>query len=87
MIFFAQPYLGYTSKYFDVAFSAKFSLVNLGYMSSGILKDSEPADYNYEESLKVGNLHFLCEPGLVIRGRISQCKTIVSANILCIRRR
>jgi len=71
---FAQPSFGFTSKYFEMAFSSKLSLVNLGYISSNISKDNNPLDYDYVESLRGGKSYFLWEPGLMLRGGFKNVK-------------
>jgi hypothetical protein len=72
--FFAQPSFGFTSKYFDMAFSSKLSLASLGYISSDISKDTNPLDYDYVESLRRGKSYFLWEPGLMLRGGFKNVK-------------
>lgn len=77
--FFGQPSFGYTSKYFDMALSSKFSLASLGYVNSSLSKDNNPADYDYVESLRGGKSHFLWEPGLMLRGGLPNVKLSVQA--------
>lgn len=65
--FFVQPSLGFTSDYFSMAFSSKFSLVKFGVTSSSLSKEREATDYEYIESFKKGKSYFWWEPGIMFR--------------------
>ncbi len=75
--FFVQPSLGFTTKYFDVAFSSKFSLVNLGLNNSTLSKENNDYDYEYVESLRKGRSYFFWEPGLMLRGGFEHVKVVM----------
>jgi hypothetical protein len=75
--FFVQPSLGFTTKYFDAAFSSKFSLVNLGLKNSTLSKENNEYDYEYVESLRNGKSYFFWEPGLMIRGGFEHVKVVM----------
>jgi hypothetical protein len=75
--FFVQPSIGFTTKYFDVAFSSKFSLVNLGLNNSTLSKENNEYDYEYVESLRNGKSYFFWERGLMIRGGFEHVKAVI----------
>lgn len=66
--FFVQPSFGYSRQHFSVAFSSKFSLVNLGVGSSSVSEENNPTDFAYLEAFKNGKSYFWWEPGFIIRG-------------------
>lgn len=75
--FFMQPSIGFATKYFDVAFSSKFSLVNLGLNRSTLSEQNNQIDYAYIESLRKGKSYFFWEPGLMIRGGFEHVKVVM----------
>lgn len=75
--FFVQPSVGFATKYFDAAFSSKFSLVNLGFNNSTLSKENNQYDYEYVESLRKGKSYFFWEPGLMIRGGFEHIKAVI----------
>jgi len=74
--FFIQPSFGYTSDYFSMAFSSKFSLVNFGVTSSSLTKENNPTDYDYVESFKKGKPYFWWEPGIMIRAGFKNVQAV-----------
>ena len=74
--FFAQPSFGYSSDYFAMAFSSKFSLVNFGVSSSSLSKDNSPTDYEYIESFRKDKSYFWWEPGIMIRAGFKEVQAI-----------
>jgi hypothetical protein len=74
--FFIQPSFGYTSKHFDMAFSSKFSMVNINVKNSTLSKDNNPVDFDYIEFLRSSKPFFFWEPGVIIRGGFRQFKFI-----------
>lgn len=75
--FFVQPSIGFTSRYFNAAFSSKFSFVNLGLKRSTLSKENNLYDYNYVESLRKGKSYFFWEPGLMLRGGFEHVQFII----------
>jgi hypothetical protein len=75
--FFVQPSIGFATKYFDAAFSSKFSIVNIGFNSSTLSKENNLYDYEYVESLRNGKSYFFWEPGLLIRGGFKNIQAVM----------
>jgi hypothetical protein len=69
---FIQPSFGYSSKYFEMAVSSKFSNVNFHVKSSTVNSDS----YEFEniKFLRSKKSFFLWEPGIMIRGGFKNLK-------------
>jgi hypothetical protein len=74
--FFVQPSIGFTSTYFSVAFSSKFSLLNLKTNNSNLSSGIDEYDYEYVESLKNGKSYFFWEPGLMIRAGFKNLQVV-----------
>lgn len=65
--FMVQPSFGYTSKYFNIAVSSKFSLAGYNLVNSSVTRDDYDYDADYIQFLK--NKSFpLWEPGIMMRG-------------------
>lgn len=75
--FFVQPSFGFTTQYFNMAVSSKFSLVNIGLNNSTLSKENNPYDYDYVQSLKGGKTYFFWEPGIMIRGGFKHVQAII----------
>ena len=75
--FFVQPSIGFTSRYFNAAFSSKFSFVNLGLKHSTLSKENNLYDYDYVESLRKGKSYFFWEPGLMLRSGFEHVQVIM----------
>ncbi len=70
--FLIQPMIGYSSKYFQVGFSIRFSGVNISKPSGySTLDSTNQARLN---SIKDHPFSFLFEPALTIRGGLSKIK-------------
>ena len=74
--FFIQPSFGFTSNYFDAAFSSKFSMVTAGVKNSTLTKENNEYDYNQVLALK-DKSYFFWEPGLMIRGGFKKVKVLL----------
>jgi len=74
--FFVQPSFGYSSDYFSMAFSSKFSMVDFGVRNSSLSKDTNPIDYEDIESFKKGKSYFWWEPGIMVRAGFKEIQAI-----------
>jgi hypothetical protein len=63
-----------------MAFSSKFSMVNINVKNSSLPKDNNSSDFNYVEFLRSSKPFFFWEPGVTIRaGFIRQFRIISQA--------
>ncbi len=75
--FFIQPSVGYSSLYFDIAVSSKFSSVFSGVQHSSVSQEHNAYDYEEIGYMQTHKSHLFWEPGFMIRGGFKQIKVVL----------
>jgi hypothetical protein len=74
--FFLQPSYGFSTKYFEIAVSSKFSLANLRLKDFTITENNNLYDFQDIKFLQNNKSFFFWEPGIMMRGGFKQFKVL-----------